>query len=119
MVVISVSLNFPYPARVTLGEASERARLPSAKERFLGGARKKFERRPLLRLFKLVPGGSEKAERRHAAGRRKAPKRDPEQRTGYEAEGTHWTESDSFHSAADVRSNRSPDLLAIAPSKDG
>src|SRR5271156_2041205 len=39
MVVISVSLNFPYPARVTLREASEWARLPSAKECFIGGAR--------------------------------------------------------------------------------
>src|ERR1700723_493614 len=36
MVVISVSLNFPYPARVTLSEASEWGRLPSAKECFLG-----------------------------------------------------------------------------------
>ena len=28
-----------------------------------------------------------------AAGRRKGPKRDPEQRTGYEAEGTHMRRS--------------------------
>jgi len=73
MVVISVSLNFPYPARVTLREASEWARLPSAKECFIGGARKKFERRILPRLFKLVLGGTEKAERRRADGRRKGP----------------------------------------------
>ena len=45
MVVISVSLNFPYPARVTLGEASEWARLPSAKAfwRFDGGVRRRLE----------------------------------------------------------------------------
>jgi hypothetical protein len=48
MVVISVSLNFPYPARVTQAKPSEWARLPSAKECFLGGALKKFEQRSLL-----------------------------------------------------------------------
>jgi hypothetical protein len=73
MVVISVLLNFPYPARVTLREASEWARLPIAKECFLGGARKKFERRSLPRFFKLVLGGPEKAERPGAAERRIGP----------------------------------------------
>ena len=95
MVVISVSLNFPYPARVTLGDSQRVGPAPKAKECFLGGARKKFVRCTLPRftnLFWEVPrprrGGAAEAERRRAAGRRIAPKRDPEQRTGYEAEGT-------------------------------
>ena len=73
-------LNCPYPARVTHGNASERARLPSAKECFLGGARKKFERRTLPRLSNLFweeprprRGAESEAERRRAAGRRFGP----------------------------------------------
>jgi len=73
MVVISVSLNFPYPARVTLSEASEWARLPSAKECFLGVGPEEVCAAFFAAAFKLVLGGAEKAERRRAAGRRKGP----------------------------------------------
>src|ERR1700677_2922336 len=126
MVVISVSLNFPYPARVTLGKASEWARLPSAKECFLGGARKKFERRCLPRssnLFWEEPrprrGAVSEAERRRAEGRRFGPEAVTEQRTGYEAEDSHWTQSDSCNLAAGVRLNRNLKLLVKAPELDG
>ena len=70
MVVISVSLNFPYPARVTLREASEWARLPSAKLCIYGGSVVDGNRNP--------KGDEVEAEERRAAGRRIAPKRDPE-----------------------------------------
>jgi hypothetical protein len=55
------------------------------------------------------PEGAPQAKQNDAVlqGAGKAPKRDPEQRTGYEAEGSHWTESDSCNSVADVRPNRS------------
>jgi hypothetical protein len=110
MVMISVSLYFPFPARVTLHEVSEWARLPSAKECIYGGSVADGNRNP--------EGGVAEAERRRAAGRRIAPKRDPEQRTGYEADGTHWTVSPDCLSAAEARPNRSPRVLAKAPTGD-
>jgi hypothetical protein len=74
-------LNFPYPARVTQAKPSEWARLPSAKECFLGGARKKFVQRSLLRFSNFFweeprprRGDVVEAERRRAAGRRFWPR---------------------------------------------
>src|SRR5271155_2903604 len=122
MVVISVSLNFPYPARVTLREASEWARLPSAKECFLGGARKKFERcsLPLLtNLFWEEPrprrGAESEAERRRAAGRRFGPEAVTVQRRDTERKTPTGPKSLSRFSAADVRPSRRSSLLARVP----
>ena len=109
--VISVSLYFPYPARVTLHEVSEWPLLPSAQERIYGGSIEDGNRNPKGRVAE--------AERRRAAGRRTGPKRDPEQRAGYEAEGSHWTTEPIACRFAEVRPNRSSSLLAMAPKKDG
>src|ERR1700677_3425129 len=99
MVVISVSLNFPYPARVTQAKPSEWARLPSAKECFLGGARKKFVRcsLPLFSNFfweepRPRRGAESEAERRRAAGRRFGPEAVTVQKAGYGTADSHWTE---------------------------
>ena len=73
-------LNFPILLGSHRAKPSEWARLPSAKECFLGGAGKKFERRspPLLsNLFWEEPrprrGGLAEAERRSADRRRFGP----------------------------------------------
>ena len=83
MVVISVSLNFPYPARVTLGEAKREAPPPKAEALHL--------RRLRRNLFGVLSeqdlegnrnpqGGAAEAEERAAAGRMKRPEAVPEQR---------------------------------------
>jgi hypothetical protein len=56
MVVISVSLNFPYPARVTLGKASEWPLLPRPKLCIYGGSGADGNRNP--------QGGAAEAEER-------------------------------------------------------
>jgi hypothetical protein len=50
MVVISVSLNFPYPARVTLGKASEWPLLPRPKLCIYGGSGEAGNRNPKGRV---------------------------------------------------------------------
>jgi hypothetical protein len=115
MVVISVSLNFPYPARVTQAKPSEWARLPSAKECFLGGARKKFVQRSLLRLSNFFweeprprRGDVVEAERRRAAGRRFWPRSvTPSRGRDTRRKAPRCTQVILPVSAADVRLNRS------------
>jgi hypothetical protein len=103
-----------------MAEPSEWARLPSAKECIPGGARKKFVRRPLPRLtnlFREVPGKQNDAV---PPGAGLAPKRDPEQRTGYEAVGSQGTGVALIaFRPAEVRVSSCPDARTVVPLKDG
>ena len=111
MVVISVSLNFPYPARVTLGERERVGPAPKCPGsaftegpgRSLSGAlRRGFQTcfgrfrdpagaayRGPRNAFSAWWGEEPKQNDAVPQGAGEAPKRDPEQRTGYETEGTH------------------------------
>src|SRR5260370_6594679 len=79
---VSVSLNFPILIGSRWAEPCEWARLPSAKECFLGGC-------PLGRNHD-PKGGAAEAERRRAAGRRIGPEAVTEQTAGYETADTLW-----------------------------
>jgi len=56
-------------------------------------ARKKFERRSLPQLSNLFWEVPRKQNDAVPQGAGKAPKRDPEKRTGYESDGTHMSHS--------------------------
>jgi hypothetical protein len=116
MVVISVSLNFPYPARVTLGEAKRVGPAPKCQGVLSWRGPKEVCAAFVAAAVKLLLGGTETPQGRRSRSRTTpcrrapvlAPKRDPEQRTGYEAEGSPMHQVILCCSAADVRLNRSP-----------
>src|SRR6202012_5840143 len=70
MVMISVSLNFPFAARVTLREASEWPLLPSAKECIYGGPVKDETRNPQGGVSRSRTTPSRRAQNRPEAGTR-------------------------------------------------
>src|ERR1700761_8465852 len=85
-------VDFPYPARVTHSEASECARLPSAKLCIYGGSVADGNRNP--------QGDVVEAEERRAAGRRKGTEAWSREEDGKRGGRTHIGLSSAFDSTA-------------------